>query len=197
MNNVLCPKCRMAQPLDLLASGVPFSCPSCRASLQVSVFPAIHRDIGPGAHAERAILDGEATCFFHAEKKAAAVCDECGRFLCALCDVAIGARHLCPKCIEAGRQKQTLTTFESYRVSYPSLAFLTAFVPFVLYPLTFLTFITAPCAIFLVIYGWRKPPSLTGRRRRATMIFALFFALAQCAGWIALSIFLYQTLLRG
>jgi hypothetical protein len=197
MKPVVCPRCQTSQPLELLSSGVPYNCPRCRSDLRVSVFPAIHRDIGPGAAAEKAVLDSEATCFFHSDKKAAAVCDDCGRFLCALCDVPLAGRHLCPRCVEAGREKKTLTTLETYRTSYPSLAIMVSIVPLILYPLTFLTFITAPIAIFLVIYGWRKPPSLTGRKRRPTMIAALVFAVAQCAGWIAVVFTIYKGVTRG
>ena len=32
-------------------------------------------------------LDGEASCYFHAHKRAAVPCDGCGRFLCSLCDL--------------------------------------------------------------------------------------------------------------
>ena len=194
MNDIRCSKCQTPQPLELLSSGVPFSCPKCGAGLRVSVFPAIHRDIGPGAVAEKSVLDGETTCFFHADKKASVVCDDCGRFLCTLCDVPIGARHLCPKCIEAGREKQTLTALETYRTAYPNLALSFAFFPILLWPFTLFT---APLTIFLVLYGWRKPPSLTGGKRRFTMILALLFALLQCAGWIALFTGIYIGATRG
>jgi hypothetical protein len=194
MKPVACPRCQTPQPFEFLASGVPFNCPRCGADLRVSVFPAIHRDIGPGAAAEKAVLDSEATCFFHADKKAAAVCDNCGRFLCALCDVPLAGRHLCPKCVEAGREKKTLTTLETYRTSYPSLALSFALFPLLVWPFTLLT---APLTIFLVLYGWRKPPSLTGRKRRFAMLFALVFALAQCAGWIAVVVTIYRGFTRG
>jgi uncharacterized paraquat-inducible protein A len=194
MNEVRCSKCQHPQPLELLATGEPFSCPRCRAELRVSVFPAIHRQIGPGTAAEKAVLDGETTCFFHADKKAAVVCDGCGRFLCSLCDVPLAGQHLCPKCVEAGREKKTLTTLETYRTSYPSLALTFAFLPLLIWPFTFLT---APLTIFLVIYGWRKPPSLTGRKRRFASIIALLFALGQCAGWVALIVGIYVNATHG
>lgn len=183
MNAVRCTKCYSALPPDLLAVAGACACPFCRAALELLVFPAIHRRIGPGATAELAVLDGESTCFFHAQKKAAVVCGGCGRFLCALCDVPIGGRHLCPKCVETGQAKRTLTTFEKYRTSYPSLALSCALFPILIWPVTLLT---APATVFLVLFTWRKPPSITGRRRRGAMLLALFLALAQCLGWAAL-----------
>ena len=194
MNAVRCPKCAQPLPLELLSAGGASDCPSCRAGLEVFVFAAVHRHIGRGAAGETALIDGETTCFFHAGKKAAVVCGGCGRFLCALCDVPVGGQHLCPKCVEAGRTKNTLTTFENYRTSYPSLALTFAFLPLLIWPLTF---VTAPAAVFLVLVGWRKPPSVTGRRRRGALIAALLMALAQCAGWAALFFGLFTTARRG
>ena len=183
MNSVRCPKCLQPLPLDLLSAGGASACPSCRTGLEVLVFPAIHRQIGRGTAGETALIADETTCFFHSEKKAAAVCDTCGRFLCTLCDVPVGGVHLCPKCVEAGRTKNTLTTFESYRTSYPSLALTFAFLPMVIcWPVTL---VTAPATVFLVVVGWRKPPSVTGRRRRGALIAALLMAFMQCAGWVA------------
>jgi hypothetical protein len=158
------------------------------------VFPAVYRRIGPGAAAETSLIEGETTCFFHADKKATVVCNGCGRFLCALCDVPIGADHLCPKCVEAGRTKKTLTTFENYRTSYPSLAITFAFLPLLIWPVSF---VTAPAAVFLVLFGWRKPPSVTGRRRRGAMVVALIAALLQCAGWAAVLFGFYKVMTRG
>ena len=182
MNIVRCSKCLNPIPDPLLSGQNAFPCPRCSAALEVLVYPAIHRQVQAGSVAERALVEGETTCFFHTEKKATVVCSGCGRFLCALCDVAIDRDHLCPKCIEAGRTKKTLTTFETYRTSYPSLALTVALLPLVIWPFTI---VTAPAAIFLIIYGWRKPISITGRRKIVMTIVALLLALAQCLGWLA------------
>ena len=194
MNAVRCTKCFKPLPPDLLGAGGACVCPFCRAALELLVFPAIHRRIEPGAAAEHALIADETTCFFHAEKKASMVCGGCGRFLCALCDVSVGGQHLCPKCIEAGQTKKTLTTFEKYRTSYPSLALTCAFLPLLVWPVTLLT---APATVFLVFFGWRKPPSITGRRRRGALLVALLVALAQGAGWVALFFGILSSIHRG
>ena len=48
-------------------------------------------------------LPEQATCFFHPEKAFQACCQRCGRFVCALCDLQLGAEHVCPTCFERGR----------------------------------------------------------------------------------------------
>lgn len=45
----------------------------------------------------------QATCFFHPDKAFQACCQRCGRFVCALCDLQLGAEHVCPTCFERGR----------------------------------------------------------------------------------------------
>ena len=186
MNLVRCSKCLHPIPDSMLSGHNTFACPRCDAALEVLIFPAINRQAQTGAVAERAVVEGETTCFFHSEKKATVVCNGCGRFLCALCDVALDNEHLCPKCIEAGRTKKTLTTFETYRTSYPSLALTLQVVPLVLALVMWpLTIITAPAGIFLIIYGWRKPISITGRRKIVITILALLLAIGQCLAWVA------------
>ena len=194
MNAVPCPKCLLPQPLETESDGIPTPCPRCHSLLRIFTFPAIHRTLDRGATAEPAMLADDTTCYFHPGKKAAVVCDGCGRFLCTLCDVPIAGQHLCPRCIESGREKKTLTTLETHRTIYPRLALNLTFLPLLIYPLTI---ITAPLAIFFVFYGWNKPPSLTGGRERIALIVALLFALAQCAAWTFGIVAIYQTVTHG
>jgi hypothetical protein len=47
--------------------------------------------------------DGDAVCFYHESKSAVVACDECGRFLCSLCELTIGTSRLCSSCLERQR----------------------------------------------------------------------------------------------
>ena len=102
---VACTKCRTPLPPVLYNTRDLRACPSCRTKLQVEVFPAVLRPPGPGSAGEAVVMDGEATCFFHATKRAVVPCDSCGRFLCAVCDVEMNGEHLCSLCIESGKKK--------------------------------------------------------------------------------------------
>ena len=197
MNAVRCPHCNYHLPPELHNAGAAWPCPRCREKLEVLVFPAIHRQIGRGAVAELAVAEGETTCFFHPDKKAAVVCNGCGRFLCALCDVPVAGEHLCPKCVETGRNKNTLTTFENYRKIYPTIALSLALFPLVTFIFWWLTLVTAPAAIFVVIYGWRKPASVTGRKRRWMSILALVLAILECGGWVVGFFGIYHSITHG
>ncbi len=74
------------------------SCPSCAKRLQIRIWPAVRQN----TNAATALSD-QATCFFHPDKAFQACCQRCGRFVCALCDLQLGAEHVCPTCFERGR----------------------------------------------------------------------------------------------
>ncbi len=74
------------------------TCPFCEKRLQIRLWPAIRRN----TNAAVAMAD-QATCFFHPDKAFQACCQRCGRFVCALCDLQLGAEHVCPTCFERGR----------------------------------------------------------------------------------------------
>ena len=73
-------------------------CPFCNRRLQIRLWPAVLQN----SNAAVAMAD-QATCFFHPDKAFQACCQRCGRFVCALCDLQLGAEHVCPACFERGR----------------------------------------------------------------------------------------------
>lgn len=76
------------------------SCPSCANRLQACLWPVVRQS----ARAATALSD-QSTCFFHPDKVFQACCHRCGRFVCALCDLELGAEHVCPACFERGRSQ--------------------------------------------------------------------------------------------
>jgi hypothetical protein len=74
------------------------SCPYCEKRMQIRIWPVTRQN----TNAATALSD-QATCFFHPDKAFQACCQRCGRFVCALCDLQLGAEHVCPACFERGR----------------------------------------------------------------------------------------------
>lgn len=107
-------------------------------------------------------MEGEASCFYHPSKAAAVVCDACGRFLCALCDLELGGRHYCPPCLEARRHLPVQSRLESRRILYDNVALALALLPVLT---CFFLPVTSPVAIAVAIWGWRKPSSLLPRTK--------------------------------
>src|SRR5262245_9590695 len=98
---VTCGKCLKPLPAAVLNSAGPAHCPTCRVPLHALVFPALFRPVARGEIGERLVSEGEASCYYHPQKKAVLPCSRCGRFLCALCDVDLNGEHLCPSCLES------------------------------------------------------------------------------------------------
>jgi hypothetical protein len=146
----------------------------------VKLFPAFFREEVRGQAAEHTLVQEEASCFYHPQKKAVIACEGCGRFLCALCDLELNGRHLCPVCLERGQQKRSLKQLENQRVRYDSLALVLALAPLLAWPLTLLT---APGAIFFSLRHWNSPTSII-RPTRLRLVLAIILSGLQVVGWI-------------
>src|SRR5689334_5333125 len=98
---VPCARCLMPLQTRLLALNGTADCTLCGATNQAWLFPAAITT-APLVHPEAA-EEGEATCYEHADKRATAACQQCGRFLCQFCAVESGTTVLCPSCVMSGR----------------------------------------------------------------------------------------------
>jgi len=177
---IACPKCRAVLGAEFFNQPAWQPCPSCATELRMSVFPALFREeiIAPG---ERLLVEGEASCFYHPEKKAAVVCDGCGRFLCALCDVDFNGQHLCMACLQAGRQKGRIAKMQNARTRHDRIAVALAVVPMLCF---WPTILGAPAALFFALWHWKSPGSIVPNWRRLNLVIAIILASCQIIGWI-------------
>lgn len=174
---ISCGACAFPVPSELWNRGEEARCPGCGQSVHALVFPAIVRNLA-GALPQPLGSEEEASCFYHPQSRAAVPCDECGRFLCQLCELDVDGRHLCPGCFEAGLTTQKLDTVESRRTMYDTVALALATLPLLLvWPVIF----TAPWALSTVVRRWNAPGSLVPRTRIRFYVAGLF-ALAEIAG---------------
>jgi DNA-directed RNA polymerase subunit RPC12/RpoP len=153
-------------------------CPRCGSAVLARVFPAYYRRAEP-ASPERLSDATDATCFYHAENRAAVSCDACGRFLCTLCETELGGEKLCPTCITSGLSSRKLARLENRRVLYDNVALALAAGGILMWPLTL---VTAPMSLFVAIRYWRKPTSLVPRTK-VRFLLAILIASLQIAGW--------------
>jgi hypothetical protein len=94
---VICPGCN-GDVAEVESKSGWQTCPYCQKRLQMRVWGAVQQNTNSAA-----ALTDQATCFFHPDKAFQACCQRCGRFVCALCDLQLGAEHVCPTCFERGR----------------------------------------------------------------------------------------------
>jgi hypothetical protein len=177
-----CPKCNVPLPENVLIAERLEPCPTCNVPVQAKIYSAFFKPVEQGSVGEAIVVEGEASCYYHPQKRAAIHCGSCGRFVCALCDVELNGEHICPACLESGQKKGKLTELENKRMLWDSAAFSLAVAPLFVWPLTLLT---APAAVILAIYAWNKPSSIIGRTR-ARIYLAILIGLLQIAGWVLL-----------
>src|SRR5437016_1028123 len=151
---LLCPKCKTPLAEGVLNLSDLTPCTVCAAPLQVEIFPAFFRRMAAGRDGDLVLVEGESTCFYHPQKKAALPCEGCGRFLCALCDCELHGQHFCPACLEIGRKKGKIKSLENQRTLYDSIALSLAILPLLM---AYFTILTAPMALYVAIRYWNAP----------------------------------------
>jgi hypothetical protein len=155
-------------------------CPGCRTPLRGRVFPAWWKPEGQTIATSDRALEGEAVCFFHPSNRAALPCDACGRFICTVCDLRVGSRHLCPVCLGNGLGKQKLPEIISNRFLWSLAAFWIGLIPLVgiimFWPILVITGVSA---IVVALVGWNRPGSLTSGRQHWAAVVGMLLGLAQ------------------
>ena len=173
VSSVNCTRCGALMEVE---AGVRLEhvCPGCGADIVTVAFPVLFRGIQTPRQAERIVSDEHAGCFYHPDKTVAVPCDLCGRFLCDLCDVRMGSRHLCPSCIASavGDGKEASLT-NSY-FAWDSLAWRLAVWPLAVTPII---------ALYLALRHWKSP---TGpfARTRVRWIVAATLGPIQIIAWV-------------
>jgi hypothetical protein len=129
------------------------TCPYCQKRLQIRLWGPVRANTNAAV-----ALPDQATCFFHPDKAFQACCQRCGRFVCALCDLQLGAEHVCPACFERGRSDSIgvagTSEWRHRDVLYDSIAVTIGWGWILFWP----TIVAAiPAAIFLHI-KYRKAP---------------------------------------
>ena len=146
---VTCPHCS----IDIVADSRWQRCPFCQKSLQIRIWSLLRQN----NNATTALSD-QATCFFHPEKAFQACCRRCGRFMCALCDLQLGAEHVCPTCFERGRGDAGARAGEAewrHRdVLYDSIAAMLGWGWIIIWP----TIVVALPAVIFLHVKYRKAP---------------------------------------
>jgi uncharacterized integral membrane protein len=186
-NSPACPNCGAFFPVAGAELAALSECPRCLRSTRVILFPAYDRPATVGPTAEKVVLDGEATCFYHQQYRALVPCDACGRFLCALCDLHLQGRHLCPTCLETAMKKGTDQSLERNRTRWDQIISTLLLLPllfcYIFIPLTSLA------ALSLIVWKWKAPGSLVSNTRMHLVIYAIVAVLEFMAGsviwWMA------------
>jgi hypothetical protein len=189
---IACAACSAPVPPEFWNREEGVRCRGCGETVRAAVFPAIaNSEMGAAPTALQG--ETEASCFFHPQSRAAHACQECGRFLCALCDLEVEDRHICPRCFESGLSAHEIETAEPRRVMYDSVALALSTLPALLF---WPALVGAPYSLFIVFRRWGAPSSVVPRTK-IRFILAAIFAFAEIGFIIFVIYMLTQVALKG
>ena len=183
-NTILrCSACGHAMALPNEVGAADLSCGHCSAITRFWLFPALFRP-RKSAEAQLIVDEGHSSCMNHPDKKATTVCDGCGKYLCALCDIDWAGEHLCSTCIEHRRDGANNELKTEY-IHYDRIVFAMAVVSMFLY---FFGVIVAPIALYI---GWRywKETWRPVPYRKWGMIFSIILSFIVMAIWCSVFAF--------
>jgi len=146
----VCGSCKSALRKHSFNTGSTSNCPKCYTRGYAFAYPAWGRSHRKEVHLEVADL-GSATCFFHESKKAAQICDGCGKFLCPICSIGYAQGKYCPECISSGQVEGIDLKTSARRFDRFALMLSTIPLTFIFW---FMAIFTAPACLYLVIRHW-------------------------------------------
>lgn len=195
------PKCKAPLDSSIWNRDGHHTCPECSNEVEVLTFPA--RDLsdsgnGSNSSSARVIDQSESTCYVHQENRAQAVCHECGKFMCSLCEISLEGKSMCPSCLNSARQENPQEHLVKQSPNVVSITGMCAAIgllpPF--YLITFIIgIITGPVILY---YTWfrnrsKKAPWLPAGKSGLVMNTILGFVhLLFGIGGIALSLNLFN-----
>ncbi len=171
------------------ATAAVLDCRRCRRWVKVHVFPALWLPQRFGTAGEAVLADEECACFYHSDKRAVRACDQCGRFICALCEIEMGENYFCPSCLGSGSSQAHGAGLMQRRFMLDNIALALAIIPVLT---IWLTAVSAPATLFMVIKFWHAPRSLV-RHSRWRMGLAGLLAVGQIIVWIIVISFLVRS----
>ena len=153
LNLIRCDRCGLPVEYTAWNTGVFHRCP-CGANLYARTYPLLESPLAGGRAGSDLSAEDQSCCFYHPQKQAVVACDTCGRFLCDLCDLAAGARHVCGQCFARAMNESTDDQFCSRRPTHDQAALTLAIIP-----------LTAPLGIYHAIRHHNSPGSVLGVRK--------------------------------
>lgn len=150
----------------------------------VLLFPAaVRAAVKP--QVDTIIEEGQSSCFFHPKLPASQVCDISGRLICDLCQTEWNGRIVSFEALQSALGKAGPGAPTNARLRWDNIALSLSVLPLLLW---FITIVTAPVVLFIVIWQGRKGPCSVVQRSGWRYLLAGALALLQIAAWVSLFI---------
>ena len=144
----------------------------------VHLFPAVIRKQAK-VEAEVAMEGGLSTCFFHPKLPATAICDVSGRMICDLCKTDYNGKTVSFEALQSLIGKGGSVEKERTRTKWDDIALSMVILPILFAPAVA---ITAPIALGICLFQWRKGPTSLVRRSRWRYVVAAILASLEICG---------------
>jgi len=150
---IKCPKCKSVLPEPLLSHGDLVRCPYCNnlPEFLVNIFPAYYKETTKETGPEFISTSEDSSCFFHKDKIATSVCNECGAYLCSLCTIKIEETNYCSSCFRTKRNH--IKSIKRDTLLKDSMALLASLISILT---CYLGIIAGPIIIIFCIINWNK-----------------------------------------
>lgn len=151
----------------------------------VFLFPAAVRDASTPT-LDAIIEEGQSSCFFHPKLAATQVCAISGRLICDLCQTEWNGQIVSFEALQSVLNKPEGGTSTKSRTRWDNIALSLACLPMLFW---LITLVTAPAALFIVLWQGRKGACSVVQRSGWRYLVAGGLALLQIAFWAFLFIF--------
>ena len=176
-----CLKCGKNFDLKNIIGRETVSCNYCRTTTKLNYYPALFKPFEKGNSADKNIEELEASCFNHVDKKAVAVCSDCGIYVCALCEIDRNEKKLCSGCFNKGFEEEKKDELSREYMQYCKISSNMLLVSIIIWPIIF---ITAPYALYNSIKGYGKSEGYFRGIRKAQSIINITISGLICLGII-------------
>lgn len=166
-----CQSCGYFIPLNKYVGKDAVNCPSCKKAIQIFIFPELFRPIVKGNSAESAIEGLDSSCFAHSDKKAKTICDECGSYICDLCEMPKEDKSICVKCFNKEVKVEEKSPFDRVYRRYSSIASQLLIFSVLIW---FVSILAAPIALFISLrFRNAEEGFFKGKRKKQKITYAV------------------------
>ena len=150
-----CSACDRALSLPDAAGTEVLACRNCGNTTRIWLFPALFVEKNADV-AQHVVDEGHSSCMNHPTKKATTVCDGCGKYLCALCDIDWNGEHRCAHCIEHQKNASKDNALRTEYIHYDRIVLMLvlAAIPAHMFLIGVLF---SPVAVFIAWRYWNEP----------------------------------------
>ncbi len=153
---------------------------------EIRLFPAVLRK-APVVEAGAVIEAGQSSCYFHPKLSATAICDLSGRMICDLCRTEWQGKMVSFEALKAALSRGDIAKEAGVRTRWDNIALSLAVLPLLIW---FASVVTAPVALFIVIWKGRMGPCSVVQRSRWRFVVAGLLAGLQIVALLVVAFFL-------